>query len=89
MNNTKKELDRILAILDNHSLILIEIKDKVNKIMDNNAKQNVDINWLDNRIENIRNLFEKHKNNHWKTAGLIISIAGVLSGIISFILNRK
>ena len=87
--DNEKELGRIIATLENHSIILVEIKTKLDRVIDKNSTQDVDINRIGTKTDNLKVSFNEHKHEHWKVAGLVISVASFLSGFLAWLLNKK
>ena len=67
-----------------------DIKYLKESLMKNDAEHDShreNIKVLDSKTCNIQNELTEHKNNHWKMITIIFAVAGLLGGIIGFIIK--
>ena len=84
-NNGEYKL--IIYRLDEVDETLQVIITKLDKINTTNGKQNMDINGLGIKTQSIQSKLAEHKSDHKYNAGIILTVAGLIGGVISFIVS--
>jgi len=87
MEIEQSEAKLIIYRLDEVDETLQVIITKLDKINTTNGKQNMDINGLGIKMQTIQSKLAEHKSDHKYNTGIILTVAGLIGGVISFIVS--
>ena len=81
------EYKLIIYRLDELTKICQNINTQMTDTIRINAKQDVDINELGIEMQTIQSKLAEHKSDHKYNTGIILTVAGLIGGVISFIVS--
>ena len=87
MEIEQSEAKLIIYRLDKVEETLQVIVTKLDEINATNGKQNMDINGLDIKTQSIQNELTLHKDDHKYNTGIILTVAGLIGGIMAFVIS--
>ena len=87
MEIEQSETKLIIYRLDKVDETLQVIVTKLDEINATNGKQNMDINGLSIKTQSIQFKLAEHKSDHKYNTGIILTVAGLIGGVISFIVS--
>ena len=87
MEIEQSEAKLIIYRLDKVDETLQVIVTKLDEINATNGKQNTDINGLGIKTQSIQFELAEHKSDHKYNTGIILTVAGLIGGIMAFVIS--
>ena len=87
MEIEQSEAKLIIYRLDKVDETLQVIVTKLDEINATNGKQNMDINGLGIKTQSIQFKLAEHKSDHKYNTGIILTVAGLIGGIMAFVIS--